>query len=298
MNSALLPGLPEAASGAAFHGSGPYTLDYLDVAAKPSHPRGTRVVALGGKGENEFAALRRWLAPELEVVLSAEDDSGAGGPESGLDGVDRLFILAGLGGRRGTARALNLAYAARDRGIPAFALVSLPFAFEATERIEHANAAKQELEQNTAACLAFQNQDLIEIFGGESGLADAFAAHTRWLAHAISTFDGLTGTERLQTFLAGDGPCRNLRMGFGKASGADQTHKALSAALGNPLLRSMHGTRALLVLCSGNRPSEEEIRQAETLAKEMLTSNREVTSHAWSDPRMGEDCHATLLLRE
>jgi len=174
----------------------------------------------------------------------------------------------------------------------------MPFAFETAERVERANAARQELAQTTAACLAFRNQDLIEIFGGETGLAEAFAAHTRWLAHAVSTINGLAEAERLQPLVAGDGRGWSLRIGFGKASGADRAREALSAALGNPLLQGMHGARALLALCSGDMPSEEEMRQAERLAKDALASDCEVAAHAWRDRRMGEDCYATLLLGE
>ncbi|MDP2833592.1 MAG: hypothetical protein Q8Q28_09965 [Pseudomonadota bacterium] len=68
--------------------------------------------------------------------------------------------------------------------------------------------------------------------------------------------------------------------------------------LGDPLLQGMHGTRALLALCSGDMPSEAEMRRAESLAKDALAGGCEVAAHVWRDPRMGGDCYATLLLGE
>lgn len=286
-----------AAQESAISDSGPYGLEYLDRPGAPAHSSGGLVIALGGKGANEFADLQRWL-PGMEVQLPNRDEPGAGGQEFDLDGADRLYILAGLGGRHGGVAALNLAKTARDRGIPAHALVSLPFDFEAVERHVGADAVRTELEHIATTCLAMRNQDLVEFFGGETPLASAFSMQTRWLAHAMSTLDGLAAAKRFRPLLDANGRGTRLHMGYARATGQDRINLATAAALECPLLNGRMGGQARLVLCSGVMPSEEEARRAETLTVAAMARDCKLVTTILSDPRMQEDVYITLLFGE
>lgn len=292
---------PEPTPDSAFLGGGPYALSYLDWAGAEAERRpdaAARVLALGGKGQNEFADLCHFLPVEMDVVLLHDAPIGADALESQLDGVQRVFILAGLGGGRGTAMALKLARAARDRGIPVFALVSLPFDFEGTVRIARANAANAELQAITTACLNLRNQDLIELLGGQTGLVSAFSTHTRWLAHAVASLEHWVRLDGLRhvSAAAGQGMC--LRMGYGRGSGVDRVGRAVSAAADNPLLRAQGAGRCLLLLASGERPTDAELQAAAGKVSATLNACHELTLHAYADARMGTAIYATLLLTE
>ncbi|MBU1663996.1 MAG: hypothetical protein KKG92_01180 [Gammaproteobacteria bacterium] len=304
--------------------TGEYALDYLDVAVMHDqewfdaarHGK-TRVIALGGKGRNAILSLSRWLPPGIDLLLQTNDEQGrlltkryAGAANELEDGdalitlpgptdfeAETLFIWAGLGGQFGTLHSQTLACDDRNKNIPIFALVTLPFAFEG-ERAERAEKSRKALEKNTEGCFALRNEALIEIFGGEADLAKVFTLQDQWLAHALLTIKGLADTQSIRPLVSQTGLGYRLNMGFGRSTGTNRVDQAVTAAFSSPLLQGMnkHSHHAVVVLCSSKVPSETEMEQARKLTAYAFTSDCKVTVHALCDPRMGDDLYATIFL--
>ncbi len=70
-----------------------------------------------------------------------------------LEGLDLLFIAAGLGGGTGTGAAPILADVARRQGILTVAVVSRPFSFEGQQRMTIAEEALAELQDRVDAAV-------------------------------------------------------------------------------------------------------------------------------------------------
>lgn len=304
-----------------------YSLDYLDVTVMcdqewfdTSRHSKTRVITLGGKGRNAMAALHKWLPPGVDLLLQAGDEQGrlrayrhsgaaneyevgdvlAALPSPIDSEVETLFIWAGLGGNVGTPQSQALACDDRHKSIPTFALVTLPFAFEGAERADQAEKSRKVLEQCADACLAIRNEALFEIFGGEADLAKVFALQDQWLAHVLLTLKGLADAQSIRPLVCQTGLGNQLSMGFGRSTGINRVDQAVTAAFKNPLLHGLNwqSKQMLVVLSSGELPSQNELKQAELQATNALSGDCEVSVHGLRDPRMGDDLYATLVFIE
>ncbi len=303
-----------------------HSLDYLNVPVNDrewidaAHHSKTRVITLGGKGRNAMPALHKWLPPGVDLLLQAGDEQGllrtsrhsdaeneyevgdvlAALPSPMNSEVETLFIWAGLGGNVGTPQSQALACDGRHKSIPTFALVTLPFAFEGAERADQADKSRKVLEQCADACLALRNEALFEIFGGEADLAKVFAFQDQWLAHALLTLKGLADAQSIHPLVGQTGLGKRLSMGFGRSTGISRVDQAVTAAFKNPLLHGLNWQckRMIVVLSSGELPSQNELKQAELLATNALAGDSEVSVHGLRDPRMGDDLFATLIFIE
>lgn len=325
--SSIVSASPRASAFAASSfSSGKYALNYLDVPVMKDqawfdascHGQ-TRVIAVGGKGRNAMPSLSRWLPPGTDLLLQTRDEQGevqtqrhaaaANAIEAGDALVtvpsptdiaaETLFIWVGLGGQFGTLHAQTLASDDRYKDIPVFALATLPFAFEG-EHSERAEKSRKVLEQCTDACLALRNEALIEIFGGQAGLAEVFTLQDQWLAHALLTLKGLADQHAIRPLASQNGLGNRLSMGFGRSTGPKRADQAVMAALENPLLQGVdrQSQHAVVALGSAQIPSEAEIEHARKLAAWAFTRDCEVIVHALRDPRMGDDLYATFFVWE
>ncbi len=154
------------------------------------------VFGVGGAGGNAVTALVERCLPNVRVIAVNTDAQalrgvaaharlrlgrgttrglGAGAcPEVGrvaaveaqpeiaemLANVDLCFLAAGLGGGTGTGATPVIAAAARARGIPTVAIVTLPFQFEGSRRAAIAEAGLKTLEAQVDAVIVIPNQNL------------------------------------------------------------------------------------------------------------------------------------------
>ena len=103
-----------------------------------------------------------------------------------------LFMTAGLGGGTGTGALPVIASIAKKLGIVTVAIVSTPFNFEGTKRM---NLAIQGLEdvKNVDTLLIIPNQNLFKVSNEQTSFAEAFKKADNVL------FDGVKGLTDLIT---------------------------------------------------------------------------------------------------
>ena len=98
-----------------------------------------------------------------------------------------LFITAGLGGGTGTGALPVIASIAKKLGIVTVAIVSTPFNFEGTKRMNLALQGLEEVKNNVDTLLIIPNQNLFKVSNEQTSFAEAFRKADNVL------FDGVKG---------------------------------------------------------------------------------------------------------
>ena len=267
------------------------------TAEKPSYPGLTpriTVIGVGGAGTNavdnmidlnlqgvEFiaantdaqqlshsrAGTRIQLGPHLTQGLGAgaKPEIGEAAAEEAadeiyrhLEGVQMVFITAGMGGGTGTGAAPVIARMAREKNILVVGVVTRPFDFEGRRRAEAAERGVAKLQHHVDTLLVIPNQNLSRLANEKTGWQEAFKMADNVLYMGVRGITDLMTSKGLinldfndvRAVMQANG---TAMMGTGEAEGEDRALRAAEAAISNPLLEScsMQGARGLLINISG-----------------------------------------------
>ncbi len=175
-----------------------------------------------------------------------------------LQGCHMAFVTAGMGGGTGTGAAPVVARAARDLGILTIGVVTKPFQFEGTHRMEIAERGIEELQQYVDTLIVIPNQNLFRVANEKTTFADAFKMADDVLYSGVRgvtdlmVMPGLINLDfaDVRTVMSEMG---KAMMGTGEAEGEARALDAAEAAITNPLLDdvSMKGARGVLINITG-----------------------------------------------
>ncbi|MFO7828586.1 MAG: cell division protein FtsZ, partial [Bacteroidales bacterium] len=164
-----------------------------------------------------------------------------------------VFITSGMGGGTGTGAAPVIAKAAKEMGLLTVAIVTIPFRFEGTRRINQAIEGINEIEKYVDSLLVINNERLREVCGNLK-FSEAFSYADNILATAakgiaeIITVPGYINVDfaDVETVLTNSGVAL---MGTGIAQGEDRAVNAVQQALSSPLLNDndISGTDNILL---------------------------------------------------
>ncbi|MEO8460513.1 MAG: cell division protein FtsZ, partial [Dokdonella sp.] len=136
----------------------------------------------------------------LQLGASVTKGLGAGtNPETGrqaaledrdriielLEGVDMVFITAGMGGGTGTGAAPVVAQLAKEKGILTVAVVTKPFPFEGRRRMQVALKGIEELGQYVDSLIIVPNEKLLTELSRDVTLLSAFKSANDVLLGAV-----------------------------------------------------------------------------------------------------------------
>jgi cell division protein FtsZ len=108
-------------------------------------------------------------------------------------GVDLVFIVAGMGGGTGTGAGPVVARIARECGALTLAFAIMPFAFENPRRQKQARLGLQHFKDEADGVICLANERLATLIDEKTGLLEAFRFSHEWLGQ------GLRGIWRLLT---------------------------------------------------------------------------------------------------
>ena len=91
-----------------------------------------------------------------------------------LDGVDMVFITAGMGGGTGTGAAPIVARAAKDQGALTIGVVTKPFRFEGPIRSKQAELGVQNLRDEVDALIVIPNDKLLNVVERMTSIVESF----------------------------------------------------------------------------------------------------------------------------
>lgn len=195
--------------------------------------------------------------------------------KNALDGVDMLYITAGMGGGTGTGAAPVIARLAREMKILTVAVVTRPFAFEGKQRAAVAEDGIERLRQYVDALIVVSNEKLRQISKTPISMKNAFAEADNVLIGSVKSICDViykpsfinTDFADVTTVLKDAG---EAHIGIGVAEGEGKWEFAAKQALSSPLLdTSISGASAIII----NITADEEIPLDEvTKLSEMITS--------------------------
>ncbi len=121
------------------------------------HSKASKKVQLGETVTNGLGAGSR---PEIGRAAAEEN---IGDLMELLEGVNMVFITAGMGGGTGTGAAPIIAEAARAKGILTVGVVTKPFHFEGAHRMRSAEDGLKNMESVVDTLIVIPNQHLFHI---------------------------------------------------------------------------------------------------------------------------------------
>jgi cell division protein FtsZ len=177
--------------------------------------------------------------------------------KAALEGVDMLFITAGLGGGTGSGSVTVIAELARSMGILTIAVVTKPFSFEGLKRRKQAEDALENLRGKVDTLITIPNDKILSLIDKTTPLTEAFQVVDEVLQHAIEgiasliTVHGLVNVDfaDVKSIMQDAG---TALMGIGYGTGDSRAAEAARAAVDSPLLDvSISGAKGILFNITG-----------------------------------------------
>lgn len=193
-----------------------------------------------------------------------------------LEGVNMVFITAGMGGGTGSGAAPVVAHIAKEKGILTVGVVTKPFSFEGRKRMEIAEASLANFTNEVDSIIVIPNQNLFRVADENTTLADAFIMADDVLYSGVRSITDLMMMPGLINLDFAD--VKNIMedkgkaiMGTGEAEGKGRAKEAARQALANPLLDdcSMQGAKGVLInITGGTDITLPELDEAASTIKE------------------------------
>jgi cell division protein FtsZ len=290
--------------------------DQTNFAASPAR---LMVVGIGGGGGNAVDRMFNSNSKVVELVVANTDAQvlevvhghrtlqlgrkltaglGAGGnPEIGrlaaeetkeeiidlLNGVDMVFITAGMGGGTGTGAAPVIAAIAKEAGILTTAIVTRPFSFEGLARAEKAEAGIARLAQSVDALICISNDKLLKVAPTDTPITKAFEIADEVLRQGVEgisdliTIPGMINLDfaDIESVMRDAG---TAMMGIGEGEGDGKTKEAARNAISSPLLDgSIQGARKVIMnITGGSDLTLEEVTSAASLIREAVSDRADI----------------------
>jgi cell division protein FtsZ len=200
---------------------------------------------------SSIAAKKIALGPKTTYGLGAGGDPEVGFEaaqesrneiRSAVEGVNIVFLCAGLGGGTASGVIPILAQTARETGAVVFSIVTSPFSFEGRRRSKQAAEALGLLSRQSSALIHFENDRMAELSSARTGIEETFATANSMLCACVGSLIAILrggspmpiGLADLLAAVGGGGPAGLF--GRGEATGDNRAHEALERALKSPLL--------------------------------------------------------------
>jgi len=219
-----------------------------------------------------------------------------------LKGSDIVFVTSGLGGGTGTGAAPVVAQIAKDIGSLTIGVVTRPFTFEGTRRMQSAEQGISRLKEHADTLIVIPNDRLLQIVDKRSSLRDAFKIADDVLRQGIQgiseliTVPGVSNLDfaDVKAIMSEGGAAL---MAVGTASGEDRARAAAEKAISSELLDiTINGARGILFnVTGGSDLTLFEVNEAAAIIKETAHPDVNLIFGAVIDPNMGDDLRITVI---
>ncbi len=248
-------------------------------------------------GEKLTKGLGAGANPEVGKAAALESKEAI---QNALQGVDLLFIAAGMGGGTGTGAAPVVAQIAKELEILTIAVVTKPFNFEGVRRMKNAEMGIENLKGNVDSLVIVQNEKLNR--DKNFSIMDAFAKADEILLQGIRGITDIVVQDgRINLDLA-DIKCvmRNsgmAHMGVGEGKGKNKTIDAIRKAVYSPLLETtIQGASSLIVNFRGGEDlSLDEVTTGVDLVRQVISPDANVLFGVGFDEEMKDEVQVTLI---
>lgn len=263
-----------------------------------AHSSSSRKIQLGleitqGLGAGARPEIGKIAAEEAKEEIARE-----------LEGVNMVFITAGMGGGTGSGAAPVVAHIAKEKGILTVGVVTKPFTFEGRKRMETAESALANFTSEVDSIIVIPNQNLFRIADKKTTLAEAFLMADDVLYSGVRSITDLMMMPGLINLDFAD--VKNIMqdkgkaiMGTGEAEGENRAQEAAKQALSNPLLDdcTMHGAKGVLInITGGDDITLMEIDEAASIIKEEVDDNANITFGSSYDENLAGKIRVSIVV--
>ena len=219
-----------------------------------------------------------------------------------LKGSDMVFVTAGMGGGTGTGASPIISQIAREVNALTIGVVTRPFSFEGSHRMQSAELGIQNLKNQADTLIVIPNDRLLQIVDKRSSLQDAFKVADDVLLQGIQgiselvTVPGLINLDfaDVRSIMSEGGAAL---MAVGSASGEDRARKAAEMAISSELLDiTIDGARGILFNVSGgDNLTLMEVNDAAAIIKETAHPDVNLIFGAVINPELADEIHLTVI---
>ncbi len=263
-----------------------------------AHSSSSRKIQLGleitqGLGAGARPEIGKIAAEEAKEEIARE-----------LEGVNMVFITAGMGGGTGSGAAPVVAHIAKEKGILTVGVVTKPFTFEGRKRMENAESALANFTSEVDSIIVIPNQNLFRIADKKTTLAEAFLMADDVLYSGVRSITDLMMMPGLINLDFAD--VKNIMqdkgkaiMGTGEAEGENRAQEAAKQALSNPLLDdcTMHGAKGVLInITGGDDITLMEIDEAASIIKEEVDDNASIIFGSSYDENLAGKIRVSIVV--
>ncbi len=250
--------------------------------------RHTRGMGTGG----EHTLARKAIEEEKDVIRKK------------LEGIDLVFLLAGLGGGTGGGAAPVVARLAREAGALVFAFAPLPFSWEKS-RHSMAEECLADLRKFANAVVPLPNDSLLQMGGADATALECFAEAGRNVSQGISAIcslvfrRGMIDVDFVHLRKAFNRRSGRTLFGYGEGEGEDAIRQAVRELLLCPMLHLPDVSRAadalLILITGGTGMGMAELQQVSTEIREEFKAGEHIVFGAHVDENMGDRVQITVL---
>ena len=219
-----------------------------------------------------------------------------------LEGVDLLFIAAGMGGGTGTGAAPVIAKLARDLDILTIAVVTKPFPFEHHNRMANAIDGINKLRNYVDTLLVVPNAKLLEVLPPRTSVVESFKRADDVLCQAVQSLSNLIAVPSLINLDFADVRTTMRRkglahIGLGVGEGEAKMMDAVRAAIQSPLLATTiaGATDVIINVAGGDDLAIDEVDEAVSRVKDVISPTGNVIFGVAYDKELTNTAVVTLI---
>lgn len=219
-----------------------------------------------------------------------------------LRGSDMVFIAAGMGGGTGTGASATIAQIAKELGALTIGVVTKPFTFEGSRRIQAAQAGIDMMKEQVDTLIVIPNDRLLEMADKRATLQQAFTLADDVLRQGIQGISELITVPALinldfadvRTIMSEGGAAL---MAVGHSDGDDRARSAAENAISSGLLDvTIDGARGILFNITGGADlTLFEVNEAAAIIKESAHPEVNMIFGAQVDESMGDEVRITVI---
>jgi cell division protein FtsZ len=219
-----------------------------------------------------------------------------------LRGADMVFVTAGMGGGTGTGAASIIAQIGRELGSLTIGVVTRPFSFEGSRRIQVAEAGIEKLKEHADTLIVIPNDRLLQIVDKHVNLQDSFKIADDVLRQGVQgiseliTVPGLINLDfaDVRTIMSEGGAAL---MAVGLGHGEERAQMAAEQAISSQLLDiTIDGARGILFNVTGGPDlTLFEVNQAAAIIKETAHPDVNLIFGAVIDQNMEDEVRVTVI---
>ena len=267
-----------------------------DIKSLESVTHGATVLQIGENLTHGWGA-----GGESQIGVKAAEESSTL-IRKALKNAELVFLTAGMGGGTGTGAAPYVAEMAKSMGALVVGVVTTPFSFEGSRRLNQAISGVSRLRRHVDNLIVIHNDRLLQFVDHEAGMEEAFRTADEVGSQGILSVSELINVPGeinvdfadVQTIMAYPGGAL-MAMGIGR--GNMGALEAARQAITNPLLNlSIKGARGVLFsIKGGDALSLGGINAAGELISKTAKKDATIFFGMSIDPSLGDIVKLTLI---